>query len=245
MRRTAAPPAAWIVLAWIVFATTGCSGNASAAIAGSTNQMQPPPSLGTPIGMPWEDGQTYEQWVSRFSGYGIIEAVSTSAGPVLYLATESSTASSQGHAALATSSASFGDLNASVTETTLAQLQTPVPDSWDVAWVLWHYTDALHFYYVLLKPDGWELGKEDPAYAGSQRFLATGAAPTFPIGNAYAVQIVQVGGAVQVSVNGALLLQFTDDQTPYLQGNIGLYCEDSSVTFGGVVVNGVPIPFAD
>jgi Domain of Unknown Function (DUF1080) len=195
--------------------------------------------------MPWEDGQTYEQWESRFSGYGIIEALSTSAGPVLYLATEGSTDFSQGHAALVTSTASFGDLNASVTETTVAQLQTPVPDSWDAAWVLWHYTDAMHFYYLLLKPGGWELGKEDPSYAGSQRFLATGATPTFPIGNAYTVQIVQVGAAIQVSANGALLAQFTDYQTPYLQGNIGLYCEDSSATFASVVVNGASFPFAD
>jgi hypothetical protein len=31
---------------------------------------------------------------------------------------------------------------------------------WDAAWLVWRYTDDQHFYYLVLKPDGFELGKE-------------------------------------------------------------------------------------
>jgi hypothetical protein len=101
------------------------------------------------------------------------------------------------------------------------QLRTPVPNPWEVAWVLWHYTDDTHFYYLALKPNGWELGKEDPAYPGAQRYLATGSDRKFPIGSWYSTTIVQRGAVIT----------FTDGQRPYRSGHAGLYNEDADVRF--------------
>lgn len=218
-------------------AAVGCVGKLSTPMAGITAPVPVQNPLAKPIDIPWVDGKTYDQWVDQF---GVVKVVSSALlGPSLSLGTDSSTSS-----ALVTSAASFGDMTATISETTFAQLQTPAADAWNVGWVLWHYTDNSHFYYILLKPAGWELGKEDPAYPGAQRFLVTGQTPVFPIGVSNNVQITQSGGAMQVAVNGAPLVQFTDTESPYLQGSIGLYCEVSSVTFASVVVNGKKLPFS-
>ena len=220
----------------VALATAGCVGNMPTSIAEATTQAPIQHPLARPNDIPWVGGQTYDQWTDKF---GVVKVVpSALVGPSLSLNTDSSTSSS-----LVTSAASFGDMTATISETTFAQVQTPTADSWNVAWVLWHYTDKTHFYYLILKPGGWELGKEDPAYPGSQRFLATDAAPVFPIGVSYSVQIAQSGRTMQVAVNGTPLVQFTDTKSPYLHGNIGLYCEESSVTFASVVVNGRELPF--
>jgi hypothetical protein len=232
-----------MLLLCVALATTGCGAGSATQIARTTitSPFQNPSAA--PLAVPWSEGRTYDQWANRFGGYGVVKVVSARPDPALSLATDIASSTAQAHAALVTSAASFGDMTATISETTIAQLQSPAPDSWDVAWVLWHYTDNTHFYYVLLKPSGWELGKEDPAYPGAQRFLVTGVTPVFPIGVSYKIQIAQIAGTMQVSVNGTPLVRFTDTQSPYLQGNIGLYCEEASVTFTSVVVNGKKIPF--
>jgi hypothetical protein len=192
--------------------------------------------------VPWIEGQVYGGWLDLFSGYGTIEALEATASQTLIsLWPAASATPSETHSALVTSTASFGDFDAGVIVTTLAQLRTPMANPWEVGWVLWHYTDNTHFYYITLKPSGWELGKEDPAYPGDQRYLATGSSPTFPVGAPYNVRITQSKNAMTVWVNGRVLTSFTDTQRPYTSGKLGLYCEDSHVTYGEATVNKVLI----
>jgi len=112
-----------------------------------------------------------------------------------------------------------------------------VANGWEVGWVLWHYTDSSHFYYFIPKPNGWELGKEDPAFPGAQRFLATGVTRMFPVGNWYTVRVRQVSNTITVWVNGVQVVSFTDTLGPYLSGSVGLYNEDSQVRFDSLTVN--------
>jgi hypothetical protein len=114
---------------------------------------------------------------------------------------------------------------------TTRQLRRPQPNPWEVGWLLWHYQDDTHFYYLALKPNGWELGKEDPAYPGNQRYLATGSSPDFALGRWYVVRVSQHGPAIGVTVDGKSLVRVTDTQDPYLSGRVGLYAEDASATF--------------
>ena len=131
-----------------------------------------------------------------------------------------------------------GPLTLTVDMRTDAQLRTgSAPNAWEVAWIAWNYADNTHFYYFTLKPNGWELGKADPAYPGAQRFLATGSSPVFPIGTTHAVKIVQSDNVIKAYADGALLATFTDVERPYLSGRIGLYNEDSRVRFTKVAVN--------
>lgn len=186
---------------------------------------------------PWSDGQGYGEWSDQYGGYGTVQVIPNSLDSyVLSLAPKASVKPAQTHAALVTSKTTFTDFDATIRLLTVAQLRTPTPNPWEVAWILWRYTDDSHFYSLNLKPNGWELGKEDPAYPGAQRYLRTGSSPIFPIGNIYTVRIVQVAATMTVYVNGKQLVQYDDRLRPYGSGSLGLYCEDSSVNFGDVTV---------
>lgn len=140
------------------------------------------------------------------------------------------------HAALVLSRDTWRDLVAEIRFRTNRQLRRPHPNPWEVGWILWHYTSDQHFYYIALKPNGWELGKADPGYPGGQRFLATAAHPVFPPGRWYTVRVQQRGDGMEVDVNGHRLVRLTDRQDPYRSGRVGLYTEDASVTFQPVAV---------
>ncbi|TMK89115.1 MAG: DUF1080 domain-containing protein [Actinobacteria bacterium] len=192
---------------------------------------------GYPGNVSWLDGTGHGNWNAVYNGYGVTRVVSERGNSVLQEKPKSSTSAGETHAGLVRTLAPFGDSDTTVLMKTVSQLRTPTPNAWEVGWVLWHYTDDSHFYYFVPKPNGWELGKEDPAYPGAQRFLATGSNPTFPVGRWYTVRIRQVSNAITVWVNGAQVASFTDTQGPYLSGSLGLYNEDSQVRFDGVTVS--------
>lgn len=117
---------------------------------------------------------------------------------------------------------------------TVKQLrQGSPPNPWECGWVVWNYTDKDHFYYLALKPNGWELGKRDPLYPGGQRFLATGP-QVFPIGKWTTFSISQHGFAIQVGLNGEQIVTFLDTASPYQSGKLGVYTEDALVAVESV-----------
>jgi hypothetical protein len=93
------------------------------------------------------------------------------------------------------------------------------------AWVIWHFRDERHFYYLTLKPNGWEIGKRDPSCPGGERFLISDKLPTYYFNTWYDVRIVQVGNTMAVWVNGYPLARFTGDRPPCTEGHVGLYAE--------------------
>ena len=78
------------------------------------------------------------------------------------------------------------------------------------------------------------LSKQDPAYRGSERFIASGRTPVFRLGVPHTVGIVQAGNEITVSADGHLLTHVTDAQRPYLAGAFGFYCEDAQASFSQV-----------
>jgi 3-keto-disaccharide hydrolase len=117
---------------------------------------------------------------------------------------------------------------------TVRQLRTgSPPNPWECAWLVWHYQDEHHFYYVAIKPTGWEIGKRDPAYPGGQRFLASGS-DRFAIGAWHDFFISQQGNVITVRLNGVEIASFADDERPYGRGNLGLYTEDAEVQLDDV-----------
>lgn len=103
---------------------------------------------------------------------------------MLILRPQPSAQPAETHASLALGPETTGDVAVQVDMATTRHLRTgSAPNPWEVGWLLWRITDPQHFYYFIPKPNGWELGKADPAYAGGQRFLATGDWPQFPLGS--------------------------------------------------------------
>ncbi|WP_371672149.1 calcium-binding protein [Streptomyces sp. NBC_00289] len=183
---------------------------------------EPPPT-------PWVDGSTHGRWVSVFNGHG------TNVGDDHSLSLSPKPAEDPGttHAGLVVSTASYADVRFEARMRTVRQLRDPDPNPWEVPWLVWAYTDPEHFYYVTLKPNGWELGKRDPAYPGGQRFLATGRR-AYPVGGWYDVRVEQRGAELAVLVGGEELVTFTDAERPYRAGRVGAYSEDAAVRFEGL-----------
>jgi len=174
-------------------------------------------------------------WRVVFTGHGRVTG--TAPGQAILLAPRRATAPGITHAALVVSADRYGDLTATVTVRTLRQLRhgaAGAPHPWEVGWVLWHLTDSRHFYALTLEARGWVLSKQDPAYRGDERFLASGRTPGFPLGRPHRVQVTQSGPTITIRADGHLLTRFTDARRPYLTGAVGLYCEDSLAQFQAI-----------
>ena len=186
----------------------------------------------------WAEGSVKGGWLTQFDGYGRVQ-VERAGSKVLSLRPKTSTQASETHAALVTSKKSFSGVEFSARAKTVKQLREDRPNPWESAWVVWNYKDNTHFYYLALKPNGWEVGKADPAYRGAQRFLATGSNVKFPVGTWADVEVRQVGATMTVSADGHRLSTFTDRERPYTQGSVGFYNEDAKTYFDDVSVTGV------
>lgn len=118
------------------------------------------------------------------------------------------------------------------------QLRQGEPNPWEAGWLLWNYNDPARFYALVLKPNGWEVSKQDAAYTGSQRFLASGTERVFALGTTHTVEVTLSSseGAVrmEIVVDGEHLATVTDTESPYTSGALALYCEDAVVTFSGL-----------
>ncbi|NDR52783.1 hypothetical protein [Actinomyces sp. 565] len=182
-----------------------------------------------------EDNLNCSSWRLVFDGYG----TAACEGQTVRLSPAPATRPDETHAGLAISSAvSVAQGRVTGLEATLrtrAQLRRgSSPNPWEVAWLLWSYQDNDHFYAVVLKPNGWEVSKQNPDYPGKQQFLASGSTPKFAVGEAHRLKIridttsAGVMTAV-ITVDGRDLVTVTDTDSPYLRGSVAAYTEDATV----------------
>lgn len=186
----------------------------------------------------YEDGEIFDPWLVQFNGYGTVGIESEGTESWVHLSPQAANAPDITHAALITGPSYTGAIQFQANIFTVEQLRTAsAPNAWEVAWIVWNYTDNDHFYYFIPKPNGWELGKRDPSYPGGQRFLATGSNILFPISTWYDVKIEQdSSNNITVWVDESEITKFKDEETPYSSGNIGLYTEDAHIHVGEVSV---------
>jgi hypothetical protein len=181
-----------------------------------------------------------DTWRVAYTGYGQVRMKHGDDDRTFFLEPAPPESATSTHSALVLSTRSWHDFVLVVRLRTTRQLRTPRPNDWEVGWLLWHYADERHFYYIILKPNGFELGKEDPAYPGHQRFLATSNEPRFPPGRWYVVRVLQHGDVISVSVNGRSLVRYADTRDPYSSGSVGLYTEDAAVAYQVVGLKPAP-----
>jgi hypothetical protein len=189
------------------------------------------------------DGDSFGPWNVVFAGYGSVSAQSNGSG-VMRLSPAAPTSPAETHAALVVSRESYSKkhLNVNMRVRTTEQLRVgSAPNPWESAWVVWDYTDNDHFTYLAVKPNGWELGKRDPAYPGGQRFLATGSSPATSIGDWKVAKIHRKNlkgprTATTVKLGSAKLTRFVDNERPYEAGKVGMYSEDAVVDVSRVKV---------
>lgn len=185
----------------------------------------------------WTEGSVHGNWRDVFNGYGYQAIVRTGNNRLLEQSPKPSDTPGETHASLSVTKAGLSDFKGSVTGKTIKQLRRNTsPNVWETGWVIWHYTDNQHFYYFVCKPNGWELGKEDPNYSGSQRFLATGASPSCAVGTSHQYGIKQTGATISVSLDNKAITSYTDNERPYPSGAFGLYNEDAQVQWDQVSI---------
>ncbi len=186
-------------------------------------------------GAPWASGKAYGHWVVGFTGYGHVAVDEVDGDRALTMEPRAAEGPESTHAGLVVSLEEFEDLEVeAVTRTSRQVREGSEPNPWEVGWLVWDYTDNHHFYYVIAKPNGWELGKRDPAYPGGQRFLATGSSPSFPVGDDVHLRVRRVGTTIHVWADDVHLVTFTDDERPYTGGAVALYTEDAAVLWDDV-----------
>ncbi|MFC4694321.1 MULTISPECIES: family 16 glycoside hydrolase [Geodermatophilus] len=193
------------------------------------------PFTGIATDDPWVDGSRHGAWQSVYDGYGTVllrggQPVALSQRPM------AATSEEETHAALAVTVQEYSAVDVTVRQRTVEQLRVPDPNTWEVPWLLWGHSDDEHFYYLVLKPNGWELGKADPAYPGAQRFLATGSSPTFGVGDWHTARVRHTGDTIEVWGDGQFLTRFVDRERPYRGGHVGLYTEDAHVEHVDLVI---------
>lgn len=180
-------------------------------------------------------GGRFGAWTVRFDGYGCVRVDAAGSRSVLHMGPKAASRDFHTHAPLVLGP-TFGDrLAFHARIETVAQVRREGhPNPWEVAWVVWQYQSDERFYYFIPKPNGWELGKRDPAYPGGQRFLASGTDALFPIGRVYDVTVVQVRDEVAVFVDGREIARVRDPERPYHSGRIGIYSEDAEIRVHGI-----------
>jgi hypothetical protein len=183
------------------------------------------------------DGARIGRWNVVSTGFGCVKAAGEGEERWMHASTRRSALSSETHAVLLTGPSVSAPFSFSAKVMTVEQNRTDAPpNGWEAAWLLWDYTDREHFYYFIAKPDGWELGKHDPAFRGGQRFLIEGKEPVFPLRTWSKITISQSGRRIFVRVGSRLVTAFTDVQRPYESGRVGLYGEDCFARFADVSV---------
>ncbi|MGB3256938.1 MAG: calcium-binding protein [Ornithinimicrobium sp.] len=184
-------------------------------------------------GSAWTQGEERGQFRAVFNGYGTI----TGDDDKIVLEPRVAPDRDVTHGALVVTTEEFSDVDLQVYVQTQQQLRDGEPNPWEAGWVLWNYTDNDHFYAVALKPNGWEISKQDPAYPGKQRFLASGSNPTFPVGTKHTVNVEHRGAEMTVRVDGEVLDTVLDEERPYGPGAVGYYTEDARVSFTDLTVS--------
>jgi len=182
-------------------------------------------------------------WYQVFSGYGHTSLTGSGPSQAITLSVATTQSPRVTHAALVLSRTWYQDFVAGAQVRTTRQLRhgaAGTPNPWEVGWVVWHYSSPQRFYALTLEPTGWLLSKQDPAYPGGERFLASGKLPQFPIGAEHRVGVVQSGNQITVSAEGRVLTKFVDTERPYLTGGFGVYAEDSVARFDDIHVQALP-----
>ncbi|MEO9321485.1 MAG: family 16 glycoside hydrolase [Nitrososphaera sp.] len=175
------------------------------------------------------------KWYGVWNGAGSFGAAQYGGKNVFYENTSPVTTSSNSQSALTLSTQTFKNFELSLDVSTNKQtrLNSP-PNNWEVAWIFWHYNDNTHFKYFLVKTDGSETGKYDGGVNPTdQKILYTSTSPKATIGGGMHWDIYVRGSHVVIQVNGVTVFNYYDSST-YNSGTIGLYAEDSQVTFSNV-----------
>ena len=177
------------------------------------------------------------KWLGKWNGGGSLDVkqdIANSNNHVLVV--ESGFVLNETRSALVLTNDKYENFRLSLDVRNDKQLRETNPNSWEVGWLFWRYVDNTHFYYFTLKPNGAESGKYDGGVNPTdQLFLEATEFPSAFIGKWDHLDIIVMKNHITVFVNGKIIQNF-EDISSFNKGRIGLYCEDSSVSFDNISI---------
>jgi hypothetical protein len=191
------------------------------------------------------EGQTSPngEWKNAYSGYGSTGVQDVSGRVNFWLNPQTSTSAAETHAAKVTSTDKFCDFEMKFDINTAKQLRkNSPPNTWEVGWVFFRFSDTFHYYWLVVKPNGIELGKKDcdscTDPVDGQQFLVTKSSPKITMNTWNSVKIDMVGNHIWVYWNGNLVIDYIDTaMSPILaSGQVSMYSEDAYVKFDNFIV---------
>jgi hypothetical protein len=192
------------------------------------------------------DGQTSPngEWKNVYSGYGSTGVKNVDWRSVFYLSPKASISPSETHAALVKSTDQYCNFSMKVDMNTVKPLRQNSPaNTWEVGWLFFRYSDTFHYYWLLVKPNGIELGKKDCDNCSDpvdgQKFLVTKSSPTLKMNTWNNVKIDMIGNNIKIYWNGNLVINYTDQtMSPKLaSGSVAMYSEDAYVLYNNMNVS--------
>jgi hypothetical protein len=197
------------------------------------------------------DGQTSPngKWKVAYTGFGSVGVQQDANTGNHYFFEQPKTSTSQGetHASMVLTTKQYSDFEMDLDMKTVAQLrQNSPPNTWETAWVFWHYTDEFHYYALTLKTNGLQIEKKDNTNHddSAEIYLVDTSSQTVKLGQWQHIKIRHEGSTtphIQVWVDGVKAADFIDNQpvssSTLSSGYMGLYNEDAKANFDNVNIN--------
>jgi len=187
------------------------------------------------------------QWKNEYLGYGSTGV--ESADPrnnAFYLKPKAVTSVSQTEAALVRSSGSFCNFIVEFDMNTVNQLREgSPPKTWEAGWFLFRYTDMFHYYWLVIRSDGFELGKKDCNTCGDpadgQEYLVTKSLPTLNTNTWQHWKVEGIDNHFKVWIDNKLIVDFEDEEmtSQLTGGNIAMYSEDAYVKYDNMILKSI------
>jgi hypothetical protein len=105
------------------------------------------------------------------------------------------------------------------------------PKTWEAGWFIFRYTDTFHYYWLLIKPDGFAFGKKDYNTCSDpldgQKYLKTKSSPILKLNTSQHLKVAAIGNHFKVLVDNKLVVDFIDKgmSSQVAGGNIIMYSE--------------------
>jgi Domain of Unknown Function (DUF1080) len=184
------------------------------------------------------------KWQNKYTGYGVTGVAEDpkTCNNYFYEKPKTSTSRNETHASMVLTTKNYSNFDMTLDMNTVKQLRkNSRPNTWEVAWIAWHYTDDFHSYAFFLKPNGYQVEKKDNNIRddSAEIYLQDGHTPKLKIGHWTKVRILVVDNHIRIWVNGVNIVDFYDkiSNSPQMSyGAIGLYNEDSYVKFDNISI---------
>ena len=195
------------------------------------------------------DGQTSPngKWKVAYTGFGSVGVQQDAATGNHYFFEQPKTSTSKKHtyASMVLTAQQYSNFEMDLDMKTVAQLrQNSPPNTWETAWVFWHYTDEFHYYALALKTNGLQIEKKDNDNHddSAEIYVKFSNIQKLKLNNWVHIKLMITGNHITLWADGELVLDFTDKipNSPVMShGHTGLYNEDAKVNFDNIRIRAI------